>query len=78
MPVTKSRSVLRREADQRGLPAPTFEQCPSVSTGGGWPTVQCGLTKGHAGSHESHPYGEGGLLSWPDGANGTTSGASTK
>jgi len=47
-------------------PSAPAGQCPSVTTGGGFSTLKCERPDGHGGSHEAHPYGEGGLLSWPD------------
>lgn len=41
-------------------------RCPNTNVGGRYPTTQCILEPGHAGSHIGQPFGEGGVLSWPN------------
>lgn len=45
---------------------PKTPRCTNVTSGGMWAAVQCELRAGHVCSHEAHPNGPGGLLSWPN------------
>jgi hypothetical protein len=61
----RCRDYLFREVERMRRETASDRKCQSVTSGGGFPTMQCTRTLGHHGSHEAKPYGEGGLLHWP-------------